>query len=1178
MDSRSSSPETPETSDVPNNVAIHGELPSWYSTLPLAKDVSAITAWDGEPFHKPDDDRMLQLDDIIQEHAYDDSACSGADNSVANLHPPSDATQPKLASLEPIRTPLRRSIQCHESALFIPSLSQMHSTPIVPPPAVRTCKRDPASIPRTVVYPPRESCFNLAILTPNIPETGTKSRVETQVRVTVDLAHASTSARDQNQYDRVGSWKWLKLPPGTSTKRRTRREGKIDPAPLDILHLTATVKCASAPHNPVLSCGSCRNREAKRVARKLAARVRPARSDSDTPEDGCERSRSIKEDTTSIIQFNCSDVLDFSAGSAVLPVRITCYCRHHREKVGFNIHFAVMDHNGRLVGTGMTPPIMITDDHKSTVKSGVVPSTPAVETQIDWSSLPPAPPPTDNTPPSKHPSRNGRGQRKTRSKPYDVAGRGNQSKFSREASVTSLSSFVNSPSIRPATGPNTRPPTPSQLSQSSSPVPAPQPTAAFLTDADSSSVFNSSEPVSTSLSESVSDTAIFGPPNGISTTTTPQFPSPSDIFSPNTPSQLLATLVPPQPMPFLFFNPSSPPPVTSLPLPKIHRLIPSSGPTHGGIEVTVLGENFHPAIQFSCVFGDAVASSTQRWSDNTLLCVLPPRSAPGVVAVWFKGRDETKNSAIPSLFTYTDESDRALMELALQVVGLKMTGKIEDAKNIALRIVGSAATEDSSSGSNSAADDIMQVASLPFHDIRPLLFLRLGERHDYEAAVMKFLSLVDVPVEKHSGIPPADAVSHATSSGQTLLHLAIFLKFTSLTEFLIAHGIDLDARDRNGYTALHFAVLVQSKECARLLVVAGADLEIVDALGKTPQDMAPSDFFEGIVDHVVSEDDLLRVSEGDGESHWGDVESDEDVMTMIKRRYTSRGIRRRSRRHHDSHEQPERESSQASYPAQNPDKIDDITTQKLDHTSDEKQAASFVAMIQRTFAQIPAPQGIIPTIPQLPLPQLPGMPAVPWAALPQIPMVFPVFVPMPGWPSFLSDKRDGPRDEVPSSKEGDPRPTGYSTAQELLATWEKWIAVAVATATLRPPPTDEAPPMYTPRETQETETTTQQPMTNTTELQEPSLESTSHPTPNASERSTRRVGYEVTSAPAPDADAYEYIPVKAHAHTAKKHDRMLVLFWLPILLLSLLWAFHSCIRFAIHALKTSLSMKAGVRA
>ena len=73
MDSRSSSPETPETSDVPRNVTIHGELPSWYRPLHSVKDVSAITVWDGDP-QKPDDERMLQLDDILQEHAYDEYA------------------------------------------------------------------------------------------------------------------------------------------------------------------------------------------------------------------------------------------------------------------------------------------------------------------------------------------------------------------------------------------------------------------------------------------------------------------------------------------------------------------------------------------------------------------------------------------------------------------------------------------------------------------------------------------------------------------------------------------------------------------------------------------------------------------------------------------------------------------------------------------------------------------------------------------------------------------------------------------------------------------------------------------------------------------------------------------------------------------------------------------------
>lgn len=61
---------------------------------------------------------------------------------------------------------------------------------------------------------------------PSIPEGGTKSRVETQIRVTIDLADSSSSS-DPFKYNRVGSWKWLKLPPGTTTKKRTRKQGKI---------------------------------------------------------------------------------------------------------------------------------------------------------------------------------------------------------------------------------------------------------------------------------------------------------------------------------------------------------------------------------------------------------------------------------------------------------------------------------------------------------------------------------------------------------------------------------------------------------------------------------------------------------------------------------------------------------------------------------------------------------------------------------------------------------------------------------------------------------------------------------------------------------------------------------------------------------------------------------------
>jgi hypothetical protein len=112
------------------------------------------------------------------------------------------------------------------------------------PPASRPRKRDLSAANQRVVYPPRESCtgyvscrnrsalgismcFSLRVMVPSIPEGGTKSRVETQIRVTIDLADACSISGDLSKYDRVGSWKWLKLPPGTATKKRTRKQGKI---------------------------------------------------------------------------------------------------------------------------------------------------------------------------------------------------------------------------------------------------------------------------------------------------------------------------------------------------------------------------------------------------------------------------------------------------------------------------------------------------------------------------------------------------------------------------------------------------------------------------------------------------------------------------------------------------------------------------------------------------------------------------------------------------------------------------------------------------------------------------------------------------------------------------------------------------------------------------------------
>ena len=187
------------------------------------------------------------------------------------------------------------------------------------------------------------------------------------------------------------------------------------------------------------------------------------------------------------------------------------------------------------------------------------------------------------------------------------------------------------------------------------------------------------------------------------------------------------------------------------------------------------------------------------------------------------------------------------MELALQVVGLKMTGRIEDAREVAMRIVNTTGPDNMSSATSDAASGAMQLAAaLNFSaDVRRVLLSGAGKGPELERLVLDFLTILDTPLAVRTR-SISSAISHANSSGQTLLHLATFLGFASVVEFLIGHDIDMDARDRNGFTALHFAALGKSSACARLLIEGGAALDIVNALDQTPAEIAPAGLFEDL--------------------------------------------------------------------------------------------------------------------------------------------------------------------------------------------------------------------------------------------------------------------------------------------------------------------------------------------
>ena len=76
--------------------------------------------------------------------------------------------------------------------------------------------------------------------------------------------------------------------------------------------------------------------------------------------------------------------------------------------------------------------------------------------------------------------------------------------------------------------------------------------------------------------------------------------------------------------------------------------------------------------------------------------------------------------------------------------------------------------------------------------------------------------------------------------GQTLLHLAIHLRYRQLFQKLIHWGIDLNARDVNGFTALHVGYLCDDPFVISFLEAEGATPFVLDELGRSPTELAAS--------------------------------------------------------------------------------------------------------------------------------------------------------------------------------------------------------------------------------------------------------------------------------------------------------------------------------------------------
>ena len=82
-----------------------------------------------------------------------------------------------------------------------------------------------------------------------------------------------------------------------------------------------------------------------------------------------------------------------------------------------------------------------------------------------------------------------------------------------------------------------------------------------------------------------------------------------------------------------------------------------------------------------------------------------------------------------------------------------------------------------------------------------------------------------------------DSISFKNEHHQTLAHLAVLFRYTTLLEKVAQWGINVDVQDVNGFTALHCAYLCGDLRAVQILQGYGADEDVQDSLGRRPSDM-----------------------------------------------------------------------------------------------------------------------------------------------------------------------------------------------------------------------------------------------------------------------------------------------------------------------------------------------------
>jgi hypothetical protein len=616
-------------------------------------------------------------------------------------------------------------------------------------------------------------------------------------------------------------------------------------------------------------CTGCIARERKRAARKKVKKVE-------------EEESWAKDEAKRVIVFNTAEIKtwepllptdpDASNPSKMkvgLPMRIACYCRHQNEKLGFRVILTVTDYQDKFVAQVITSSVMITDDHKTHAAT----SPPSIASDHKPKEAPSAA--RSQGPDSNH----SRLEREERPQPPNVPNSTNYSFGPTSSSAYSMSLGF-SPVTSPRTNSSTTPRTLSRQAsfsgtsgpsakkrKSSSGAKVPTDLAMTRLETSMPSQFSSLQSSRTSSRVPSVVTSPYAQAQ-------PSFNSPLDFGVPGKPSapqSMMGPLTPgsndmawigpssvSQNLENLFRQPISAPtsahqsrstspssvgrrnqpvtgnvwdlqtPFSTLPrAPTIHKLIPSEGPKDGGIEVTCLGSGFRQGLEV--MFGDILATTTTFWGDSSLVCLLPPATHAGIVNVTFKHERQlgqtTGMGRPPVLFRYVDDTEQQLLRLALSVVGQKMTGQLEDARDIALRIIGHTVNNRTFQGSTSGPSDapnILDAAALGNLDV--------------ESALLKCLDLIDL-----DDSPNEADLNMSQQSGQTMLHMAASLGYQRFVAALLSRGAIPDSRDKGGFTPMHFAAFRNHPQIIKRLFLKGADPTMRSLKGYLPADVAASD-------------------------------------------------------------------------------------------------------------------------------------------------------------------------------------------------------------------------------------------------------------------------------------------------------------------------------------------------